>query len=581
MKQEISQLLMQALKRLREQRALAIEEPETVHLEPARDPRHGDFASNIALVLAKPARMPPQELAQAIVAALPESPVLTRVEVAGPGFINFHLAPRALLAVIEHILTQGDRYGCSQIGAGVRVLIEFVSANPTGPLHVGHGRGAAYGAALANLLAEAGYLVEREYYVNDGGRQMDILALSVWLRYLALGGEAIEFPANGYQGEYVNVIAAGLRAEKGNAYTASAKELAAVPADLDPETRLDALIQRARALLGESRFRAVHEYSLKKVLDEIKRDLAGFGVVYDRWFSERQLIESDELMKAADRLKESGHLYRRDGAWWFNASAFGDEKDRVVIRENGQPTYFASDIAYHMDKLERGFSVLIDIWGADHHGYISRLQGVLQAMGTAPERLQCLLVQFVSLYRGEERVPMSTRAGEFVTLRELYQEVGVDATRFFYLMRRCEQHLDFDLELAKSHSSDNPVYYVQYAHARVCSVMRQLAEKGYSWSQSMGNDQLELLAEAEERSLLKRLSYYPDLVNTAALGREPHQIAQYLRELANDFHVYYNVHPFIVPSDRLRNARLNLILATQQVLKNGLRVLGVSAPQRM
>jgi len=525
--------------------------------------------------------MPPQELAQAIVAALPESPVLTRAEVAGPGFINFHLAPGAFLAVIEHILTQGDRFGCSQTGAGARVLIEFVSANPTGPLHVGHGRGAAYGAALANLLAEAGYRGEREYYVNDGGRQMDILALSVWLRYLELGGEPIEFPSNGYRGEYVNAIASGLRAEWGNAYTASAKELGAVAADSDPETRLDALIQQARALLGESRFRAVHEYGLKKVLDEIKGDLAGFGVVYDRWFSERQLIESDALMKAADRLKESGHLYRRDGAWWFNASAFGDEKDRVVIRENGQPTYFASDIAYHMNKLERGFSVLVNIWGADHHGYISRLRGVLQAMGTDPKRLQCLLVQFVSLYRGEERVPMSTRAGEFVTLRELYQEVGVDATRFFYLMRRCEQHLDFDLELAKSHSADNPVYYVQYAHARVCSVMRQLAEKGYSWSQSMGNDQLELLTEAEEKSLLKRLSHYPDLVNAAALGREPHQIAQYLRELASDFHAYYNVHPFIVPSDRLRNARLNLILATQQVLKNGLRVLGVSAPQRM
>ncbi len=581
MKQEISQLLMQALKRLREQKTLTIVEPEAVHLEPARDSRHGDFATNIALVLAKQAGMPARELAQAIVEALPESPVLTRAEVAGPGFINFYLAPRAFLAVIERILTQGDRYGCSQLGAGTRVLIEFVSANPTGPLHVGHGRGAAYGAGLANLLAEAGYLVEREYYVNDAGRQMDILALSVWLRYLELGGEPIEFPANAYRGEYVNAIAAGLRAEAGDAYTVSAKGLGAVAADLDPEMRLDALIQQARALLGESRFRAIHEYGLGKVLDGIKRDLAEFGVVYDRWFSERQLIESGELFKVAEQLKQSGHLYLRQGAWWFNASALGDEKDRVVIRENGQPTYFASDIAYHVNKLERGFPVLIDIWGADHHGYIPRLKGVLQATGTDPQRLQCLLVQFVSLYRGQERVPMSTRAGEFVTLRDLYQEVGVDATRFFYVMRRCEQHLDFDLELAKSHSADNPVYYVQYAHARVCSVMRQLVEKGYWWDQAMGNDHLALLVEAEEKSVIKRLCQYPDLVNAAALSREPHQIAQYLRELANDFHVYYNVHPFIVPSDGLRNARLNLIAATQQVLKNGLRVLGVSAPQRM
>ncbi|MGH6636860.1 MAG: arginine--tRNA ligase, partial [Gammaproteobacteria bacterium] len=536
MKQEISQLLMQALKRLREQKTLTIAEPETVHLEPARDSRHGDFATNIALVLAKQARRPALELAQAILEALPESTAFTRAEVAGPGFINFYLAPRAFLAVIERILAEGDRYGGSQLGAGTRVLIEFVSANPTGPLHVGHGRGAAYGAALANLLAEAGYRVEREYYVNDAGRQMDILALSVWLRYLELGGESIEFPANGYRGEYVNAIAAGLRAESGDAYTASATELGAVATDLDPETRLDALIQQARALLGESRFGAIHEYGLEKVLDGIERDLAEFGVVYDRWFSERQLIESRDLLTVAEQLKRSGHLYLREGAWWFNASAFGDEKDRVVIRENGQPTYFASDIAYHVNKLERGFSVLIDIWGADHHGYIPRLKGVLQATGTEPQRLECLLVQFVSLYRGQERVPMSTRAGEFVTLRELYQEVGVDATRFFYVMRRCEQHLDFDLELAKSHSADNPVYYVQYAHARVCSVMRHLVEKGYSWDQSMGNDHLELLVEAEEKSVIKRLSQYPDLVNAAALSREPHQIAQYLRELANDFH---------------------------------------------
>ncbi|MGD2083427.1 MAG: arginine--tRNA ligase, partial [Chromatiales bacterium] len=523
---------------------------------------------------------------EAIVAALPASDRVARVEIAGPGFINFTLAQSAYRALVPEILREGPAFGRSRLGAGRRVQVEFVSANPTGPLHVGHGRGAAYGAVVADLLEAVGFEVHREYYVNDAGRQMDILASSVWLRYLELCGDEIPFPSNGYRGDYVWDIAATLHREHGDDYRHPAREVAeGLPADEraggDKEAHIDALIERSKALLGANRYRYVFELALNTILDDIRDDLEHFGVTYDQWFSERSLVESGAVAKAVERLRHAGHLYESGGALWFRSTAFGDEKDRVVVRENGQATYFASDIAYHLGKMERGFERVIDVWGADHHGYVPRVKAALEALGDDASRLDVLLVQFANLYRGGEKVQMSTRSGEFVTLRQLRKEVGRDAARFFYVMRRCEQHLDFDLDLAKSQSADNPVYYVQYAHARVCSVLRQAAERGMEVEPSAGAANLELLQAEHEQALLKTLSRYPEVVEQAAVGEEPHQLVHHLRELANDFHTYYNAHQFLVENAALRDARIKLILAARQVLRSGLNLLGVSAPESM
>jgi arginyl-tRNA synthetase len=526
-----------------------------------------------------------QDIAAKLVAAIAGDDHVEKVEIAGPGFINFFLGPAAYHAVIDDILERGESWGRSDIGAGKRVQVEFVSANPTGPLHVGHGRGAAYGAAVADLLAAVGYDVHREYYVNDAGRQMDILATSVWLRYLELGGEAFSFPSNGYQGDYVQDIAATLRREHGDAYHHTAAEVFSdIPADApegDKEQHIDALIVRSRKLLGDNRYRFVFELGLNTILDDIRDDLGLFGVCYEAWYSERSLVESGAVNKAIERLRHSEHVYEKDGALWFRSTDYGDEKDRVLVRDNGQTTYFASDIAYHMDKLERGFDRVIDIWGADHHGYVPRVKAALQALGDDPEKLDVLLVQFAVLYRSGEKVQMSTRSGDFVTLRQLRKEVGRDAARYFYVMRKCEQHMDFDLDLAKSQSNDNPVYYVQYAHARVMSVFRQLEEKGLAWDRAQGSQSLARLTQSHEQELLINLSRYPEVLETAAINHEPHQITNYLRDLANDFHTYYNAHTFIVDDPALRNARLNLISATRQVIGNALRLLGVSAPESM
>ena len=557
-----------------------------VQVERARDPRHGDFVSNVALGLARAVARKPRELAEAIVAHLPASRKVARVEVAGAGFINFFLASDALLSVVGEVLVAGPAYGRSRLGQGRRVQVEFVSANPTGPLHVGHGRGAAYGATVADLLEAVGYSVHREYYVNDAGRQMDILAASVWLRYLELCGEALVFPSNAYRGDYVWDVAATLHREHGDAYHVPAGRVCqGLPADEpdggDKERYIDAVIARARELLGDNRYRFVFELGLTTILEDIRDDLEKFGVVYDQWFSERSLAESGAVNRAIERLRARGQVYDMDGALWFRSTAFGDEKDRVVVRENGQTTYFASDVAYHMDKLERGFDRVIDVWGADHHGYVPRVKAALQALGDDPSRLDVLLVQFATLYRGGEKVQMSTRSGEFVTLRQLRKEVGRDAARFFYVMRKCEQHLDFDLDLAKSQSSDNPVYYVQYAHARVASVLRQLVERGIERDEARGQASLQRLTEPQEQALMTDLTRYPEVVEAAALAHEPHQLAHFLREVANDFHVYYTTHQFLVEDPGLRDARLNLIRAVQQVLANGLGLLGVSAPEVM
>jgi len=540
----------------------------------------------VAMVLCKQAKSNPRDLAGRIVAALPDSSLIEKVEIAGPGFINFTLAASANFQVVPQILQQGDAFGRSDAGSGKRVQVEFVSANPTGPLHVGHGRGAAIGATVANLLQAIGFDVHSEYYVNDAGRQMDILAASVWLRYLELAGEELTFPANGYKGDYVWDIAAALHREHGDEYRhPSVAVFEGVCADEpdggDKEAHIDALILKAKILLGSNDYEVVFQRALTVILDDIRDDLEKFGICYQSWFSERSLVESGAVSRAIEQLQQGGHIYEKSGALWFRSSNFGDEKDRVVVRDNGQTTYFASDIAYHMEKFERGFDRVIDVWGADHHGYVPRIKGSLQALGRDPEQLEVMLVQFANLYRGGEKVQMSTRSGEFVTIRQLRKEVGRDAARFFYVMRKAEQHLDFDLELAKSQSSDNPVYYVQYAHARICAVLRQAQEKQLDVTPSTGSNNLELLTTSHEQALLTTLSRYPEVVLSAAMKHEPHQLCHYVRDLANDFHAYYNAHPFLVDDDALRDARIKLVLCIRQVLKNGLGLLGVSAPESM
>jgi arginyl-tRNA synthetase len=584
-KNQIETLIAQALERLQGSVLAAPVERAWIVAERTRDAAHGDFASNIALRLAKGARRNPRELATAIVAALPPSAVVTRAEVAGAGFINFFLAADTQAAVLRRVFAEGERYGSSNAGAGTRVLLEFVSANPTGPLHVGHGRQAAYGATLASLLRATGHEVAREYYINDAGRQMDILTASVWLRYLERAGAQLAFPSNGYRGDYVRAIADALAAAQGAAFERPlAAVLEGLPADApagDKEKHIDALIERMRALLGASGFDAVLEFALAAMLADIRDDLAGFGVEFERWYSERALVREGAIGRALARLEQQGNLYRKDGATWFRASAFGDDEDRVVVRENGTTTYFASDIAYHLEKRERGFQRLIDVLGADHHGYIARVRGGLAAMGEPGECLEVPLIQFVSLFRGGEKVPMGKREAQFVTLRQLREEVGNDACRLFYLMRSHEQHLDFDLELAKSRSNENPVYYIQYAHARVASVMKQLAARGLAFEREAALAQLGRLASPQEQAVLTALARYPEVIAQAAAQRAPHMLVHFLRELANAFHSWYNAAQLLVEDVELRGARLALALGVQQVLRNGLGLLGVGAPESM
>jgi len=578
MRNEVCQLLRDALASLIRQGVLPASADIPIQLERARKAGYGDYASNLAMVLAKRAGLKPRDLAEQLCANFPASSLVVRSEVAGPGFINLFLAADAYQQLPVQIRTQGEAYGTSSDGAGQRVMVEFVSANPTGPLHVGHGRGAAYGDALARVLRAAGYDARSEYYINDAGRQMDILALSVWLRYLELSGETVSFPPAAYQGDYVFDIAATLHREDSEKYRSDATALLSSLPD-DDDQALDTLISRARSVLGDPGFVRVHTLASETLVADIRADLTSFGVEYQMWYSERSLIDSGAVQRAIDDLKEGDFLYQDGDAWWFRSSNFGDEKDRVVLRANGNHTYFATDIAYHRDKVARGFDHVINIWGADHHGYIKRVKASLSALGIDQASLTVLLVQFAILYRGGEKVSMSTRSGDFVTLRELREDVGRDAARFFYALRKPDQHMDFDLDLAKSQSSDNPVYYVQYAHARICSVFRQLDEKGIQINLAEANHGL--LIEPRESDLLHKLSRYPEIVESAARAYEPHQVAYYLRELANDFHTYYNAHPFIAAESDLRLARLSLIDAVRQVLANALALLGVTAPERM
>jgi len=549
-----------------------------VILERPKSAQHGDYACSVAMQLAKPMKRNPRDIAQALVKALPQSPYLQKAEIAGAGFVNLCLKPAAKQQIVRVVLEQRHAYGRVDVGGGRKVQVEFVSANPTGPLHVGHGRGAAYGASLASLLEAAGFAVTREYYVNDAGRQMDILTLSTWLRYVEIGGARLEFPANAYQGDYVRHMARQIFEAHGKRYLHPVDSIMrdSPPAESDPEARLDSLIANAKRVLGPD-YDYVHDFVLTEQLGDCRNDLQEFGVTFDSWFSEKSLFDSGLVVRAVEQLEASGHVYRKDGAKWFRSTVFGDEKDRVVQRDNGQYTYFASDIAYHLNKFQRGFHLLVNVWGADHHGYIARVKGALQALKLDPAQLTIALVQFAVLYRDGKKVSMSTRAGEFVTLRELRREVGNDAARFFYVLRKSDQHLDFDLDLAKSQSNDNPVYYIQYAHARVCSVLEQWGGD----ASTLINADPGPLVDEQELEILQKLLDYPETIESAARDLAPHQLAFYLKELAAAFHSYYNSTRVLVDDESIRLARLALANAVSQVLANGLAILGVSAPEKM
>ena len=572
----LSQLLQQAAQ------ALHIEGKLNIEISRTKQASHGDYSCNLAMQLAKALHKSPREIAGILIDAMPESAYVERIEIAGAGFINFFIRNDAKRIYLNHILQSGDSYGASNFGNGEKIQVEFVSANPTGPLHVGHGRGAAFGASLANVLSKAGFSVTREFYVNDAGRQMDILALSAWLRYLDLNQVSIPFPENAYQGAYVKDMARLIYEAHDDRYVHQPGVLldglpeTAHETAISTDEHLDRMIVNAKKILGQD-YAYIHNFVLTEQLGDCRNDLMEFGVEFDIWFSEQSLFDNGLVARAVRLLDEKRHLYRQDGALWFRSTEFGDEKDRVVQRENGHYTYFASDIAYHLNKFERGFDRVINVWGADHHGYIPRIKGALQALEQEPDNLKIALVQFAVLYRDGIKAPMSTRSGEFVTLRELRNEVGNDAARFFYVMRKSDQHLDFDLDLAKSQSNENPVYYVQYAHARICSV---LAQWGGDTAILVDAD-TGLLTSPAELVLLQCLIDFPDTIETAAQELSPHVIAFYLRELASEFHSYYNSTHFLVPEIPIMEARLALVTSIRHVLKNGLELLGVNAPEKM
>ena len=526
----------------------------TVDLENTKDSQFGDYASNIAMVLASVVRDKPRKIAQVLVDHLsdPES-ILEKVEVAGPGFMNFFVRDQVWAAQLREIAMAGQQYGRADWGAGRRVQVEFVSANPTGPLHIGHARGAVIGDVIANVLTAAGFSVSKEYYINDVGKQMNTLGKSVHLRYQELCGRPNEFPEDHYRGDYIYDLAREILEKHGRVYLDKT----------DPET------------IG-----FFTRYAADSILEGIKEDLASFGVSFDLYFSERELYRNNGVFGLLDQLKTKGYVYQEADTTWFRTTAFGDEKDRVVVRETGEPTYFAADIAYHKNKLDRGFDMLVDIWGADHHGYIPRVKAALQAMGKDPEALKIILVQLVSLLRGGKPVAMSTRAGEFVTLREVVDEVGKDAARYNFMMRRSDSHLDFDLDLAKKQSNENPVYYVQYAHARIRSIIRTAAERGFQMPAYEAVD-LKLLTVPEEIALIKTITRYPEVVDQSARVLEPHRFTFYLNELASVFHSYYNKNRVVSEDAELSKARLFLVECIGIVLRNALSILGVKAPEKM
>lgn len=555
MKKQISQILQESIKTCSEKKLLSLENFRgEINLENTKDPSFGDYASNLAMVLAPIIKEKPRKIAQILVDNISDPDhLIEKVEIAGPGFMNFFVREQVLVGILEKIDREGDQYGKSAIGKGQRVQVEFVSANPTGPLHIGHARGAVIGDVISNILTASGYSVSKEYYINDVGKQMNTLGRSVLLRYKELCGVQVEFPDDHYRGEYIYDLAREILAKEGKIYL-----------DRDDQETI----------------RFFTKYAADSILNGIKEDLASFGVTFDRYFSEGELYKDNGVLGLLDQLKEKGYVFQEEDTVWFKSTVFGDEKDRVVVRETGEPTYFAADIAYHKSKLDRGFSMIVDIWGADHHGYIPRVKAAIKAIGKDPSALKIILVQLVSLLRGGKPVAMSTRAGEFVTLREVVDEVGKDAARYNFLMRRSDSHLDFDLELAKKQSNENPVYYVQYAHARICSIIRTAAERGLTPT-GCGEIDLSRLTAAEEIALIKIIARYPEIVEQSARTLEPHRYTFYLNELASVFHSYYNKNRVISDEMELSKARLYLVHCIGIVLRNALGILGVKAPEKM
>lgn len=558
MKKRLTNLLENAVHSFITEGAIEVEQFPLIEVEIPKEISHGDYASNVAMVLASRIRgkLPPRKIAEELLKRIDDSRgILDKIEIAGPGFINFVIRDDIWVSMLEEIEILGNSYGSSSTGKGKKVLVEFVSANPTGPLHIGHGRGATVGDVLARLLEVSGYNVSREYYINDTGKQMKTLGRSVYLRYLQILGEAIDFPEEGYQGDYIKSLAKEILEKDGNSHLSGYKD-------------------------EEAAIEYFTEYAAQAILNGIKEDLKAFDVVFEKYFSEKELYKNDEVGKLLLELGAKGFVYNDGETVWFKTTEFGDEKDRVVIRKNGEPTYFAADIAYHRNKYERGFDTLIDIWGADHHGYIPRMHACVQALGHEKDSLKIILVQLVNLLRDGKPVAMSTRAGEFVTLKEVVDEVGKDAARYNFMMRRSDSHLDFDLELAKRQSNDNPVYYVQYAHARICSILRNAAEKGLNipfYSDTFKS----FLNLTEEIQLIKTVTRFPEVIEGAALALEPHRLTFYLNDLAAQFHSYYNKNKVISEDEELTAARLFLVKSIRTVLKNALQILGVSAPEKM
>lgn len=553
MKKKLIELLEKAIYSCQEKGTLKETNIPFVDVELPREGAHGDYASNIAMVLASGQKENPRKIAERIVETFDDTEgIVESIEIAGPGFINFFIKKTAWATLLQEVDTLGDRYGESTIGEGSRVQVEFVSANPTGPLHIGHARGAVIGDVIAGILQAAGFSVSREYYINDAGNQMNTLGESVYYRYLELMGESVAFPENCYQGEYITELAREVYDQYNDRFRSDREK--AIP--------------------------FLTEFAAGSILEGIKADLETLGVVFDRYFSEKELHVNDDVAKIIRKLREEDYIYDEGGTLWFRTMDFGDEKDRVVVRENGEPTYFAGDIAYHLNKYARGFDTVINVWGADHHGYIPRMQACIQALGRKKEDLKVVLVQLVNLLRGGIPVPMSTRAGEFVTIREVTDEVGKDAARYNFLMRRSNSHLDFDLEIAKAQSNENPVYYVQYAHARICSIMRNAVEQGHQIP-TYGDIMLNLLTTAEERDLIKLIDSYPEIVEGSAQTLEPHRIPYYINDLASVFHSFYNKHRVVSDNAEVTQARLFLIKSAATVIRNALRLLGVSAPERM
>ena len=554
MKNRIKKLIIEAASEAHAKGLLSSADFPEVNLEKPKIEAHGDFSTNFAMVMASLQKMPPRKVAQAVVDQLNHSGrLLEKIEIAGPGFINFYVTPAAWHPVLLEIQKTDRRFGASELGAGERVQVEFVSSNPTGPLHVGHGRGAAVGDSVANILAFCGYDVQREYYINDSGRQIQTLGRSVFLRYRELFGKSAPFPEDCYQGDYIRDIAVQIKEQQGDGLLYREED--------------EAVMQCARTAAGD-------------IMEGIRKDLALFGVSFDEWFSEQSLYDAGEVDRILAESRERGIIYEKDGALWFKTSDLGDEKDRVVVRQNGQTTYFASDIAYHEDKYRRGFQRVIDVWGADHHGYIPRMQAAIEACGHKRNQFQVILVQLVNLLRGGQPVAMSTRAGEFVTLRDVIDEVGKDAARFIFLTRHYESPLDFDLEVAKQQTNENPVYYVQYVHARISSIIRKAVENGMAGDQ-WDETAIARLVELEEIQLIKTLAQYPETVAVSAEKLEPHRITFFLMNLAAAFHAYYNKYRVLSEDPVLSRGRLVLVESIRKVIRNGLALLGVDAPDKM